>query len=518
MDTLPPEIKGEIIRLAIDDLPYKSSLDRSQYATVSREWQAHVEPSLFETIHLDLGSRRLSEAADIMTLQRQSYVRKIHFTIQLPEGGSVMDSLEEKKDSEALFAQLASMLGHLRAWNMPSGKVELILEQYWGAHYPYNCYNAFRLESDTYRQLPEVHSIAKFVISDQSWLSPKTCCEIATRFPRLRNIEWYLDDYHDEAWICGRQDFATALDLIPGSVRDFYLDYRCQSCHRWPGLDPWLRPNTLDPLSLALRRLSMQLEKAFLGFPVGSEFLIGIEALDDSDTSSNSDMHSEKLLWPRLRELTVNATYRTSQNLYSYDGSDRFGSSFHDRVNYHYLICGRAAARMPNLSHMVVDMIDVFKALRTTYTTKRNPRGAEIVFRHAPASVSGLQPYVEEVSCAAARTHLGEGADLRFNVHFRPEDVEEENRLRHLTGDESSELESEGAEEESEVDLNSEGGELGDIDENLWGTGTHMESESSEILFYLERQWACNPKWTHTEEWDCRYDEIFHSLEWTQTV
>ncbi|KAK8109541.1 hypothetical protein PG999_007678 [Apiospora kogelbergensis] len=457
MDTLPPEVKGPIIRLAMAD---DHGHNHWKYATVSREWQVLAEPVAFKT--LDLDPHRLSEAAEIMTPLRQSHVRKISYALILPQIKEELSRSEAQRASEALFAELDNLLGHLRKWNMPSGKVKLVLGQWRPMDQAWLNLNdrmLLNLRPDDYRQLPEVPSITSFGVLVDTWLSPKACCEISTRFPLLRSIGWRLCDFHHESGVCGRRDFANALHLIPESVRKFGLEYSCLDDPTWPAIPAWLMPGEADPLSQALRQLSVQLEKVSLSMDVGCDFL----PRDDE-------------LWPHMREVDVISMDRWTKDVEddisennqgqlerpSYHTRIDSNSDFHDRINQHYLISGQVAARMPNLRYMRMFWANDFDAC-CIYTAEHNPPSAKVTICKAPALASGLRQDVEAVWCTTAITHLGEGAELRFELEFDDGDISRQDHIRN------------GNEE------------------------------------YLEFVWSRNSKWTYTTDWA-------HRLKWTRTV
>lgn len=157
---------------------------------------------------------------------------------------------------------------------------------------------------------------------------PRTCCELASRFPKLRGAYWDLaDGAHDHAFrVQQRRDFASALfpsvgsdsrRLMPESLRHFKLWYgtttsafeltrkvfrNSSEYYDWVvDLDPVLCPErTPDHLSLALAALSMQLVSADFSGTIGEEFWSSLapeekegDGGDDDDEQKNDKEDGE---------------------------------------------------------------------------------------------------------------------------------------------------------------------------------------------------------------------------------
>ncbi|KAK8102949.1 hypothetical protein PG984_016095 [Apiospora sp. TS-2023a] len=365
MDRIPPEIKNQIIRLAgtnEDDVLTSEPFPLAslpQYATVSREWQEHVERITFSTLHLD--PCRLAKAKEIITPSRQSFVRKIEFSAWSSNGPSSSTSSEQNNadgeesieqqanaNSKHFTEQLHSLLNYLNGWNVAQGEFELLIA---GRENGRNTIN--NLQADIYRQLPKNHFITKF--THQCWfhrkelqLSPKACCEVASLFPNLRSIMYLLAPTFedDAAQIQSRVDFAAALALIPASVRSFSLMYR-HRYDRYNGntpLSPLFPSGEPDPLSVALRRLSTQLEYADLSAVIDSELFFG------------TGMNSEETHWPRMRDVIVKGGVRTpgGGRFFYTDSVSGRTVPIQEAVNRYYLASGRAAAVMRNLRTLFI--------------------------------------------------------------------------------------------------------------------------------------------------------------------
>ncbi|KAK7969954.1 hypothetical protein PG996_001609 [Apiospora saccharicola] len=301
MDRMPVEIKLAIAQSVVQKSPESARI----YAAVSREWQALFEPATFSSLLLN--QQRTLQARAILTSERKAYVRRIHFIALLP-GYKVDRQFEtesEKQENHAAFSDaVATLFGLLHSWSLPqvvesiqrgielsisaAATIDLQDLRGRGLRRDTRFYNRKRrcnasfvaLREGLYHELPEVSCVTRFTYSKDPvhrHLVPKTCCEIATRFPKLHSIGWYLaDGSHDTAFrVRLRNDFATGLSMLPDSVRHFTLSYFYDG--PWGSRNdqkPQLYPErVLDPLSVALRGLSLQLETISFDGTIGSELL-----------------------------------------------------------------------------------------------------------------------------------------------------------------------------------------------------------------------------------------------------
>ncbi|KAK8040369.1 hypothetical protein PG991_000157 [Apiospora marii] len=405
MDRIPPEIKSQILRLAFtDEDGHSTSKLMSKYATVSREWQEHVESITFKGIYLN--PRRLDEAKKIMTTSRQNYVRVVHLGASLWDRPNLGSSERDNAISIEFSQQLASLLDYLHGWNVTHAKVELVLILNFKYH---GIRSLISLRADVYRRLPNIHFITKFTIPTvrELKLNPMTCCEIASLFPNVRSIDWYLqlslETFDSQAQF--RQNFAAALALIPASVRDFTLSYRCVILPSDLNAAGSLRPSSgaPDSLSVALRRLSNQLETVHLDMVIDSEVFFG------------ADMHPEEAHWPRMRAVTVVLGGKTSEgdNIFVPGATPALPIPVQKVVNQYYLAAGTAAAGMRNLKRLEISQrfppTMMFEYLVNDATT-----GADLYI--TDVKELKLPPNVEEVWWRAAREHLRTGATLQVNL------------------------------------------------------------------------------------------------------
>ncbi|KAK8041674.1 hypothetical protein PG993_006197 [Apiospora rasikravindrae] len=462
MDRIPTEIKLAIVRMLIEDSPESAYV----YATLSREWQALLEPTTFAS--LKLNQVRLCQAKGTLTPVRQAYVRRIHFTALLPDYDyhhRPDNESEKQRNNEAFSDAVASLMDLLGAWSSPHhGGIELQLStactidlQTMRRGHGFEllnlrarqirCISSYvTLNKGFYRQLPELPCISKFTCPPasvyQRRLVPQTCCQIASRFPHLRTIDWQLADgsHNSDFRLQLRSDFATGLlAFIPELVRHFTLGYsRGPGVERFfPDEDPQIcLGSTRDPLSVALRNLSMQMETVTLQMTsIGSELLWDPELPPD-----------QQGCWPRLREMGLNFDGRTPQGeeLFDWDPSDLPDPDDHEsdppsaftRVipipaqhRPYHLAFARAAGRMPRLRYFSA-LYGYRLAAMVDYTVR--PRTAEFHYESSPVVDGLITQEVQEEWWNNAHAHLREGDKFRFHVV----DTEEIVGFRHraITG------------------------------------------------------------------------------------
>lgn len=456
MDRIPTEIKLAIVRQLVDASPELAYT----YATISREWQMFIEPTTFASLKLDQG--RLSQARETLTPTRQTYVRRIQFTALLPDYHDQREleesDLEKKEKNEAFSDAVASLMEFLSTWSSAyNGGIELELCAACAIDLQgYNdgmdkirwilnrrerrerCVLSFvALNDGLYHRLPELSLVRKFTCVPASvthrQLVPRTCCEIASRFPRLHSIDWNLGDgSHDYSFrLQLRNDFAIALSKLPKSIRHFTLSYDGGDKTPYGNViddpNPLIYPGaTRDPLSVALRKVSMQMEDVSLYMAAGSELLW------DSDLHPNQQGH-----WPLLRkiDLSLNMNNRTPQGeaLFEFDplepdydpspdpriASDRV-IPIPAQLTPYQLALAHAAGRMPNLRSLGVTIGDRIGDF-ITYTvepTSGADQGsrAEFIYEGSSATTDTVTQEIQEEWWNSAHVHLREGAEFHFKV------------------------------------------------------------------------------------------------------
>ncbi|KAK8037514.1 hypothetical protein PG991_000860 [Apiospora marii] len=448
MDRIPTETKLAIVRLLIQDSPESACV----YATVSREWQAFFEPTTFSS--LNLNQECLHQARETLTPARQAYIRQIHFTALLPgydNHRKPETEVEKKQNNEVFSDAVARLMELLSAWSSAHGEVELELSAACAIDLqdmkpggsillPHlrerrkRCIASYvKLNEGLYHHVPEVTWISKFTCADPSLykrrLVPKTCCEIASRFPHLRTIDWNLaDGSHDhEVRLQLRNDFATGLSaLIPETVRGLKLGYQGGSGIErfFDEQDPRICPGAArGHLSVALGKLSMQLETITLHMTA-----IGSELLWDPDL--HHENHQRR--WPLLREIELEFGCQTPQGEYLLDCSpsddgvtgppqdlERFIPIPAALKPYH-INFARAARRMPNLRHFTANCGCVVSA-GFAYTVQpggasdRDSRTAELYYGSARASEC-IANEIQEEWWQTAESHLKKGDKFIFKV------------------------------------------------------------------------------------------------------
>ncbi|KAK8067819.1 hypothetical protein PG996_006931 [Apiospora saccharicola] len=420
MDRIPPEIKSQIIRHAF---ARKKRVPIAQYATVSREWQEHIESIAFKSIYLDPG--RLAKAKEIITPSRQSFVRKIEFSAWSSDGPSSSTSSEQNDangedspeqqanaNSEHFTEQLSSLLNYLNGWTVAHGKVELLIPVQKNERS-----TIINLQADIYRQLPKIHFITKFTLKSFTHrevlqLSPKTCCEISSLFPNVRSIDWWLTSAleNDAARIQSRVEFAAALALVPASVRTFCLMYLSSTDRNDENtrLTPLFSSGEPDPLSVALRQLSTQLEFVYLSLAIDSELFFG------------TGINPEETHWPRMRDVIVTGGIRTpgGDSFFHTDSESGRTVPTQETINRYYLASGRAAAVMRNLRTILILWHEPqFSPGSLLYTTREETTEANLVVygTYPDGAELELDQYVEKTWLVAAKERFGAGGSCTLN-------------------------------------------------------------------------------------------------------
>ncbi|KAK7916960.1 hypothetical protein PG985_010568 [Apiospora marii] len=358
MDRLPPELKIPIMQQVSEESPPGM---RGVWAAVSRDWQALIEPTSFTSTEPNVSctgkENPHSGSAILCPLHRlhcdSTMLNTTTNNSYDPENPET--ETERRQNNEAFSDAMAELLGLLSTWNgvATSGcrnrPIELKLSaasvtdkgrldgrpdlplphsEEWKAERYISSFVG--LQDDTFHQrLPEVPVVETFTCLraslDQRRLVPRTCCELASRFPKLHNAHWDLaDGAHDSAFrVQQRRDFAAALfpstpsnhqRLMPRSLRHFTLwygtntsafEFRRKNIRKYSAyhdyvvnIDPVLCPEgTPDDLSLALAALSMQLVSADFRGTIGEEFWSSLapeEEEEDDDDDNDEDKKKKK--------------------------------------------------------------------------------------------------------------------------------------------------------------------------------------------------------------------------------
>ncbi|KAK8040370.1 hypothetical protein PG991_000158 [Apiospora marii] len=418
MDRLPPEIAGEILQLACDA---SDEQERCSYATVSRDWQAFVERATFSNLYLNQQRLQEAQASGILTSDRQSYIRCIEFSALLPtlyyRPGSDTFPYDSRK---VVLEAVDNLLAALNTWSFPPRGIELILSvRYTGSHAELyasqfrqhrweSLQSLIKLPHDV---LPEVPCITKFThhrdLAAPFRLTPGSCCAIANRFPNLKTIDWSFIYDHSEPsgashsqW---RYEFATGISLLPKSVRHASIYENGPLC----------RDEALDPLSLALREFTKQLESLTIWAIIGKEIF--------DDPGLNGD--GERPLWPRLRKVALHTGDKTPQghsllefsmptaNINEYTGQGGMRRQLSKQGEIYWITLARAAAHMPELQNMRASL-NTDPML--TYSVEPNSSGAD--FQLLTSEKLDIRDVLQEAWWETAQVHIRDGAGFHFMV------------------------------------------------------------------------------------------------------
>ncbi|ROW13720.1 hypothetical protein VPNG_04605 [Cytospora leucostoma] len=387
LTSLPNEIKDYIINCVIQTSPETAAL----CASVCRDWQFLVERRAFR--HLNFDQSDLENVRRILTPTRQAYICQVYFVALLPEYDAnhriyKEETTEEQRANDCAFTDaIIGLFETLAGWDLDVSAnratgVKLIL----GASSPSDSgtdvapYRRLRntwrdsvlelnLAQDTQPdyELPRLPMITSFIYGGGRNTAPSACCYIAAKMPNLRDINWGFDDY--DAWETSptrrkqlRLEFARGLADLPESLRSFALQFSHRSLENHAVDPPVLVEGpistSLDPLSEALRSLSLRLETFILelGVVMGEDLFWPKEG--------------EECTWPCLEEIEVNlsCTSPSGEWLYRHDPKQpppppprsmlpdrRYYTRSHpvpEQVSRYFLAAAHAAAHMPRLRHL----------------------------------------------------------------------------------------------------------------------------------------------------------------------
>ena len=209
-------------------LPVTSSSSVAAYALVSREWRTAVERHTFSILRLD--QSRLADFARMVTARRRSLVRGLRFDIMLDAYGTELwgslETAEEQERNNVTFTRaMETLFSHLSTWrpqDVRESGIELSLRAYSpsdlagmdrNARWKRLCSEGphdiqdLRFErsylrlvatnenaSSQQEPLPELSIVTKLELKNTRFFWPATACLIASKLPRLVNIDFCLWD------------------------------------------------------------------------------------------------------------------------------------------------------------------------------------------------------------------------------------------------------------------------------------------------------------------------------------
>ncbi|KAK8102948.1 hypothetical protein PG984_016094 [Apiospora sp. TS-2023a] len=435
MDRLPPEITGEILRMACDT---SDKQDRCSYAIVSRDWQAFVERATFSRLYLTQSRLEEAQADGILTPARQSYIRCVDFFALIPSHHDRDNTVIDPHETIRIVVEAVDkLLKALNIWSIPPCGIELILTvHYYGPyaeryapqlHSPHwKSHPSFiELPYDVNLRLPEAPCVTKLthgvgLLTAPFRLTPGACCRIANRFPNLKTIDWYFlfgpSERNILSKILWRHGFVDGIPLLPESVRKARI---CEELFpkRLVGL---ASGQTLDPLSLALRGFIKQLECLDVNAAIGEEIFDNLDLNGDCRESP----------WPRLREVTLFIADRTPQGHGFFDvRTTTTNAGEHTMDNglvcqlspygeAYWIALARAAAHMPKLKRM-----DVTWYTSTHFTYSVEPDSSSANLEMSSPQQLNIQGALQEEWWETARVHIREGAGFRFMVEKQGKEI-----------------------------------------------------------------------------------------------
>lgn len=361
MTDLPPEILQQIINLAIESRSYMGAI----CACVSRQWQVNTEIITFSSLRLD--QDRIEASGAIVTPARQSYIRKIHMSVTLPEYNTDKslravnrESVAEQRHNDQVFTDaVQSLFQTLAAWELfaresgqPQKGVSLSISARSPSDSLYAMDNTYLPEHDSHHQnvrmlrqrwessylgfvdnardvLPILRMVSSFsctIGQHDRKIAAVACCDIASCLAAVRTLDWVLDD-GDAVELLRRiqlrKDFASALSIIPPSVYHFKLSYSSAQPRSYLWNPDRLYDgdgSTSDPLSVALRRLAQRLVTVDLDGPIilDSDILWPTTSAPlESAAAETTPLH-----FPNLKEIRVRAAMVTASGSCLFEQDD----------------------------------------------------------------------------------------------------------------------------------------------------------------------------------------------------
>ncbi|KAI1845403.1 hypothetical protein JX265_005264 [Neoarthrinium moseri] len=466
--SLPVEIVLQIIRLAIEPGPEAVGV----CAAVSRQWQQHVERQSFALIRLN--ADRASEAKEILTPARQTYVRHINMEALLPEYddsklfGCRETDEEQQQNNRAFTRAIIALFDCLSRWDsvatgtgQPSVTLELCAFSPSDTISAMASYRAQRwkhsflsLENGVKDELPALGMITSFV--DRShvvsaiprprhrqyfrrYIAASVFGVIASKMPNLEQVDWALNDDENENVLLRqklRQEFATSLMDLPRSVRHFRLFYPNPGPKNDDFQPPRAYRNGLvsDPLSIALYGISQEC----VTFILDGTVVFDTNIFWPHSLPSNPD---KTPFWSRLEEFNIRSSRVSPSGAWLFHAdpsaprrpapSPRFHANspevlsgddptffYKVHLDHEYfrelcLAAARAAARMPRLKLMMAEW-DLGIACQFGYRVYGEGTCAEYWSESTPAFP--LTAETEDAWRAAARVHIGESSKINFDL------------------------------------------------------------------------------------------------------
>ncbi|KAI1137695.1 hypothetical protein F5Y05DRAFT_58457 [Hypoxylon sp. FL0543] len=237
MDKLPLEIRVDIVSFLPKALDGNGRPFRPGLASLSRAWQAAVEPVTFEKLHIT--SAEFPEfSAKFSNVNRRRFLKVLHFDIVLPAySDSACAEYETDQDREAndrVASEAVSRLLHELATWPADLDIELLMGIYspmdggqrrstrddgsavlvgtrmdiFDERYRYSYINLMGIEE---LQVPCVRSFTP--PEDGRVINPASLVSLTTRFPALSRIDWHYDEPGPFSALRKRlrDDFAAAL-------------------------------------------------------------------------------------------------------------------------------------------------------------------------------------------------------------------------------------------------------------------------------------------------------------------
>ncbi|OKP02372.1 hypothetical protein PENSUB_7136 [Penicillium subrubescens] len=223
MESLPPELISQVLDFIIPATGSRRwpEIKLAGYATLSRRWQAFIEPCTFSDISIN-DPKRLEEFQQIISIShRRSYVKKIYLRVKLEsydeEARARFETDEEHQRNNKIFNSTISALFRILAdWPKEAG-IELGISAWCPSDY---CDRQRRLAAAMWRgndllgwryeksylefsrtttdsECPPVHAVTYLSVEglrDERPIEPASSVLIALKLPQLNRVHLMMKD------------------------------------------------------------------------------------------------------------------------------------------------------------------------------------------------------------------------------------------------------------------------------------------------------------------------------------
>ncbi|KAI0203161.1 hypothetical protein F4808DRAFT_419284 [Astrocystis sublimbata] len=365
MDKLPPEIHQRIVgfvgrRVGEDSYPVWEHRNlpyaRPALAAVSRGFQYAVERLTFKSLRLSTSPEDLDALRRIMTPQRRSFLRRLALSLGIDPASSKSSSSrpfatdeERRAINERTTSRLRDCFDMLSSWNLSDSSLTLEVN---GPDLPNEStraqtpdYTRLRFSlldvSNDVTDFPPLPMIKELYVNSLTChLHPHLALALTTKMPNASRVEWDLSSTHSTSWglyhhmpRIWREGLVQAVEsaALPSSVERFSFKMPVPGTSKFQILPDLLGPDpaALDPVSLALRRLTAGCADVFIEGSVHPCLFDPPAPASAADPDSAASPPPPPV-WERVKSLQVNVTMRSPDGKWLFKPESGSGSGNDD--------------------------------------------------------------------------------------------------------------------------------------------------------------------------------------------